>query len=412
MNSPILLHFFVFLFWLSCMMVFGDTQKIRTLVVLMMENHSFDHLLGQFQQINPIIDGSNGTMCNSIKGQHPICVSHDGLFHTQEPENFIYDNNQHIYDVPYGSSPSSSSKPTMKGFLNNFVRYRESQHAPEIMRGLNESTLPVLYTLAKEYAISDRWFSSVPGSTFPNRNFLHAATSGGVVNNDIPKLGYNMTTLFEVMDQQSISYGIYTASPVPYTMMFRYFRTPKAIQAKKYYDMETFYDHCAKGQLPYYVYVEPAMFGLDERLRNDMHPRAGAYYDLRRGELFYKQVYEALRSSPQWESMLFLLTWDEHGGCYDHVAPPINVPNPDNIIHPTFDFTRLGVRVPAILISPWIQRGFVLPQDHILEHASVSSTIHALYGTPFLTRRDQQANSFHQFANLSVPRQDCLLTLP
>ncbi|ORZ19826.1 phosphoesterase family-domain-containing protein [Absidia repens] len=331
---------------------------------------------------------------------------------TQEPENFIYDNNQQIYNVDFGSSPSKSSKATMGGFLSNFLLYRDSKYADEIMRGLNQSTLPVLYTLAKEYAISDRWFSSVPGSTFPNRNFLHAATSGGVVNNDIPKLGYNFTTIFEVMDQRSISYGIYTASPVPYTYMFRYFRSPKTITKKPFHNMETFYNDCQKGQLPSYVYLEPAMFGLDERLRNDQHPRAGSFYDLRRGELFYKQVYEAIRKSPQWESILFLLVWDEHGGFYDHVPPPTNVVNPDGIVHPTFDFTRLGIRVPAIMISPWIQRGLVLPQNHQLEHASISSTLHDLFGTPYLTRRDQQANTFHQFANLASPRSDCPVSLP
>ncbi|CAO3617295.1 unnamed protein product [Cunninghamella echinulata] len=101
-------------------------------------------------------------MCNSLDGvKHgKICVTHDGLFHTLEPENFIFDNNQHIYDIPYGTSPKKSTVATMNGFLKNFVRYRDKEHANEIMRGLNQSTLPVLYELAKEYAISDRWFSS------------------------------------------------------------------------------------------------------------------------------------------------------------------------------------------------------------------------------------------------------------
>ncbi|KAI8334978.1 phosphoesterase [Chlamydoabsidia padenii] len=298
----------------------------------------------------------------------------------------------------------------MGGFLSNFILYRDPKYASEIMQGLNQSTLPVLYTLAQEYAISDRWFSSVPGSTFPNRNFLHAATSGGIVNNDIPKIGYNMTTVFEVMDQHAVNYGIYTASPFPYTSLFRYFRRPTMLQ--KYQNMDAFYKDSQAGRLPSYVYLEPAMFGLDDRVRNDQHPRANAFYDLRRGEQFYKKVYESIRSSPQWESILFLLVWDEHGGFYDHVAPPSNVVNPDGIVDPTFDFTRLGIRVPAIMISPWIERGLVLPRAHQLEHASVSSTLHALFGTPYLTRRDQQANTFHQFANLSVPRSDCPLILP
>jgi phospholipase C len=121
-----------------------------------------------------------------------------------------------------------------------------------------------------------------------------------------------MTTIFERMDQQGIPYGIYTAGPFPYTTLFRYFRQPTKLE--KHGSMEDFYNDCKAGTLGSYVYLEPAMFGLDYRLRNDQHPRANAYYDLRRGELFYKQVYEAVRSSPQWESMLLVLVWDEHGG--------------------------------------------------------------------------------------------------
>lgn len=86
--------------------------------------------------------------------------------------------------------------------------------------------------------------------------------------------------------------------------------------------------------------------------------------------------------------------------------------NPDGITDPTFDFTRLGIRVPALLISPRIAKGLVLPQSHILEHASVPSTLHALFGMPHLTKRDAKANTFHQFANLEEPRTDCIIELP
>ncbi|CAO3617299.1 unnamed protein product [Cunninghamella echinulata] len=214
------------------------------------------------------------------------------------------------------------------------------------------------------------------------------------------------------MDKYEVSYNIYTVSPVPYTYLFRYFRTAKSLKNIKHHDIETFYLDCKNGNLPSFVYLEPSMFGVDQRLRNDQHPRANAFYDLRRGELFYKQIYEAIRSGPQWKNILFLLTWDEHGGFYDHYPPPTNVVNPDGKSDPTFNFTRLGIRVPAVLISPWIPKGFVLPKEHTLEHASVSSTIHSLFGTPYLTRRDQQANTFHQFANLSTPRDDCPMKLP
>ncbi|KAJ8655257.1 hypothetical protein O0I10_009125 [Lichtheimia ornata] len=352
-------------------------------------------------------------MCNPLKDDDDddqICVTHDGAFHTDEPENFIPDVDQQIYNVDFGTMPDlHDDKPTMKGFVKNYLRYREKSRAAEVMQGLNETTLPVLYTLVQEYAISDRWFSSVPGSTFPNRNFLHAGTSGGVVTNDIPKLGYPFKTTFEALDEIDVSYAIYSASPLPATMLFRYFRMPSHSPG---YRMERFFDDCEAGNLASYVFLEPAMYGLDQRTYNDQHPHAGAFYDLRRGEELYKKVYEALRASPQWNDTLFLLLWDEHGGFYDHVAPPTGVDNPDGITDPTFDFTRLGIRVPALLISPRIAKGLVLPQSHILEHASVPSTLHALFGMPHLTKRDAKANTFHQFANLEEPRTDCIIELP
>ncbi|KAF7727430.1 hypothetical protein EC973_007499 [Apophysomyces ossiformis] len=384
----------------------------RTLVVLMMENHSYDHFMGYFSRINPATDGSNPTMCNRM-GSNKYCVSHDGLFHTEEPENFIPDVDQQLFNSEYGVQPHKNATPNMQGFVSNYAMYRGEKKASEIMRGMNETTMPVLYTLAQEFAISDRWFSSVPGnlhiyqkqngssnsdwvtyktlvlgSTYPNRNFLHAATSGGVVTNDFPSLGYPLTTTFEMLDRIHVGYGVYSASPIPSTVLFRYFRSPfRSPDARN-------------GRLPSYTYVEPAMFGVDQRLRNDQHPHAGKFYDIRRGEQFYKQVYEALR------------IWDEHGGFFDHVAPPSGVPNPDNITHPTFDFTRLGVRVPAILVSPRIPKGLVIPSSEIFEHASVPSTLHALFGMPYLTLRDQYATPFHTYANLTTPRTDCVSKLP
>ena len=103
-----------------------------------------------------------------------------------------------------------------------------------------------------------------------------------------------------------VSYAIYSASPLPATMLFRYFRMPSHSPG---YRLERFFDDCEAGNLPSYAFLEPAMYGLDQRTYNDQHPHAGAFYDLRRGEELYKKVYEALRASPQWNDTLFLLVW-------------------------------------------------------------------------------------------------------
>ena len=162
-------------------------QLIKTLVVLMMENHSYDHFLGEYSQIRKDADGSNPSMCNKFEGQN-FCVTHDGPFQyvkyssfclkligfllhyfiyftniffllkkksTDEPENFIPDVDQQIYNIKFGTMPSASSKPTMGGFVENYMRYREKDRAAEVMQGMNHSSLPVLYKLAEEFAISD-----------------------------------------------------------------------------------------------------------------------------------------------------------------------------------------------------------------------------------------------------------------
>lgn len=133
-------------------------------------------------------------------------------------------------------------------------------------------------------------------------------------------------------------------------------RKLKYIDNYHQFDLQ-FKDHCEKGKLPNYVVIENRY--LDTKLLpgNDDHPA----HDVSEGQKFVKKVYEALRSSPQWNEMLFLIIYDEHGGFYDHVPPPVTgVPSPDDIEGPEpykFKFDRLGVRVPVIMISPWIERG-------------------------------------------------------
>jgi phospholipase C len=118
-----------------------------------------------------------------------------------------------------------------------------------------------------------------------------------------------------------------------------------------------FKQHASRGILPNYVVVEQRYFDMKMLPANDDHPS----HDVSEGQAFVKEVYEILRASPQWEEMLFVITYDEHGGFYDHVPTPVNnVPNPDGLVGPEpyyFDFKRLGVRVPTIMISPWINKG-------------------------------------------------------
>nr|GMC89337.1 non-specific phospholipase C4-like [Ipomoea batatas] len=180
-----------------------------------------------------------------------------------------------------------------------------------------------------------------------------------------------------------------------------------------------FKTHCKEGKLPNYVVVEQRYFDLKILPGNDDHPS----HDVFEGQKFVKEVYEALRSSPQWNEMLFLIIYDEHGGFYDHVPTPVTgVPNPDGLIGPqpyNFQFDRLGVRVPVIMVSPWIERGKVVhgptsgpfPNSEY-EHSSIPATVKKIFNlNHFLTQRDAWAGTFETVITRTTPRTDCPETL-
>lgn len=173
--------------------------------------------------------------------------------------------------------------------------------------------------------------------------------------------------------------------------------------------------------MPNYTVIEQRYFELPHIPGNDDHPS----HDISEGQKFVKEVYEALRSSPQWNEILFVVVYDEHGGFYDHVPTPVEgVPSPDGIVGPApynFNFDRLGVRVPAILVSPWIEPGTVLHEPSgpyptsQFEHSSIPATVKKIFNLPsFLTKRDEWAGTFDVVLNLNRtgPRTDCPVTLP
>ncbi|KAL8170155.1 hypothetical protein V2J09_021959 [Rumex salicifolius] len=175
------------------------------------------------------------------------------------------------------------------------------------------------------------------------------------------------------------------------------------------FDME-FKSHCKKGKLPNYVAIEQRFFDIKNLPANDDHP----HHDIYEGQKFVKEVYEALRSSPQWNKMLFIVVYDEHGGFYDHVPTPVDgVPNPDGLVSPApynFNFDRLGVRVPAILVSPRIDPGTVLHEPmgpyptSQFEHSSIPATVKKMFNLKgFLNElrtRSEEADDERELSDL------------
>ncbi|HEV7662418.1 MAG TPA: alkaline phosphatase family protein, partial [Chloroflexota bacterium] len=223
--------------------------------------------------------------------------------------------------------------------------------------------------------------------------------SGGFVDNN-PR-DYTMRTIYENLQDNGRSWKIYFHD-LPQTLALANLRTSLAHFAL--FD-ETFADDCAAGKLANYTFIEPRYFDFLWLLANDQHPPHGVLP----GELLLADVYEHLRASPLWEKTVLVVTWDEHGGTYDHVLPPAAV-NPDGKSTPEFAFDRLGVRVPALIVSPFVKRGTI---DHTLyEHASVPAFVKQVFGLPdFLTARDAAANTFEAALSLDQPRTDTPATL-
>lgn len=196
----------------------------------------------------------------------------------------------------------------------------------------------------------------MPSSTQPNRLFVHSGTSAGATSNIAALLakGYPQRTIFENLDDEGISFGIYYQN-IPTTLFYRNLRKLKYLGKFHLYD--AFIAHAKQGKLPPYTVVEQRYFDLKLAPANDDHPSHDVYH----GQMFVKEVYEKLRASPQWNDTLLIITYDEHGGFYDHVPTPVDgVPSPDGIVGPEpflFQFHRLGVRVPTIMVSPWIEKG-------------------------------------------------------
>jgi phospholipase C len=395
------------------------TYPIKHLVVLMLENRSFDHMLG-FLPSTPghPINGLTGDEKNPLSDEGPsVRVSRDArTVHDliPDPGHEFLNVNVQIFRNQDGTGPA-----IMKGFVIDYgIVGHDNGQAPNVMKCFTPQTLPVLSKLAQEYAVCDRWFSSVPGSTIPNRLFTHAAHSGGSLTQDVIAAPLRIRTIFQDMDvaPNPHTYRIYThGSSVLMANIYLQSRQ------QRFSPFSDFAEDAAKGDLPAYTFIEPAY---DDNLNhgiyaNSQHPD----FPVDEGERLIATVYDALRVSPGWNDTLLVITYDEHGGIFDHVPPPAVTPTvankalPDvpNSNSPAFDFRRLGVRVPTVLVSPRIDRNTVV-NDHDYEHCSIVATVRKLFcgrraQRPF-NWREAQAPSLANLLVLDNPRADVVLPTP
>jgi phospholipase C len=270
--------------------------------------------------------------------------------------------------------------------------------ATDIMGMFTPTMLPVLSGLARGFAVCDQWFSSAPTETLPNRAFACAGTSQGHMDDKTKT--YTAPSIFGLLTKNNLDWRIYGYDAEPLTRM----TFPDTTNAPEtHFGLFTdFQAAAAAGTLPPYTFLEPSW----ESTGNSQHPN----YDVALGEQLIHDVYYALRNGPGWNQTLLIVTYDEHGGCYDHVPPPTNAVPPDSDAGEYgFDFKRFGLRVPTVLVSPLIAPGTVFrvaANSTPLDHTSILKTIEQRWGLPALTARDAAAPGFGAVLTLTTPRTD------
>jgi phospholipase C len=305
----------------------------------------------------------------------------------------------------YGAVGKIITRAPMNGFVKvqTETARGDVEAGKKIMRCFDSGKIPALTTLASEFVLCDHWHASVPGPTWPNRFFIHTATSDGISSDDAEHL-YKMKTIFDALSEKGLTWNVYYGD-IPQSILLKH-EDDKMGHFKMFHK---FFDDLENGSLASYSFIEPRYINFLRWKASDQHPP----HDVRFGEYLIAELYDTLRLSQFWETSLLIIVYDEHGGFYDHVPPPDKVPNPDGKVslNPPFDFTRLGVRVPAILVSPWVGKGQV--DSTLYEHASVPATLRTLFGLPTaLTARDKAANTFLKNLSLSSPRSDTPTQLP
>lgn len=388
-------------------------DNLKHIVVLMMENRSFDHMLGSLKAVDARIDGLTGNESNPDTTGTLVKVAPLAEFQSQlDPDP---DHHFPAVDLQiFGGDTSPNRVANMQGFVKSyFNQQHDVNHSGKIMYYFPKEKLPVLATLATEFAVFNGWFSSIPGPTICNRAFAHYGTSFGQVSMD----------LFYVKEPyKSVYERLIAANPAHTAKIYYYDQSSSTMeivnllqhQPQLFATYDQFLSDCKKGTLPDYCFVEPNYNDHDgdtgELIASDQHPD----HNVQAGELFIASVYNAIKENPTlWQNTALLVVYDEHGGIYDHVSPPSCTPDgfvasgSDTGTGAEFKFDRLGVRVPAVLISPWVPKGTVV-SGRVFEHASIPATATKFFLGNYDQRspREKVADTFLDLLSLFTMRTD------
>jgi phospholipase C len=396
-------------------------RKIDHVVVVSLENRSFDSMLGRLYPQSEGFDGLDGSESNpwhkpdgsveevrvwNSRALSPRAAS----IPSPDPGELFSDISEQIF----GRGAAPGAPATMTGFVDNYATQPPQNgrtHPRDVMHYFTPEQVPVLSHLAQAFGVCDRWHASAPCETWPNRYFMHAGTAGGHVNNERMHFPYyrrpvSMPTIFRRLERHGCSWRIYFHDlPQAATLTDLWTRIPSRFCL---FEAE-FERHAKSGRLAHYSFIEPRYFTSRRRqtVPNDQHPPHNMLY----GEQLIAAVYNAVRGAPTWSRTLLIVTYDEHGGCFDHVPPPAAV-SPGGHYPDGFRFDRYGVRVPAVIVSPYVPPGSVIrppPRPagepaYPFDHCSIQATLHRLFDLgPPLTRRVATAPDLVDALSLSAP---------
>lgn len=363
----------------------GSTIPIEHIIVIMQENRSFDHYWQMLpERGQPEADVAPADFSNPDIHGTPVPIFHetqycvvdtnhewagaDRQINGGKMDGFVVTNEGHSDGASTGLDPAMYAGKRAMGYFD-------------------ESDLPYFYSLATTFAIGDRYFASVAGPTYPNRMFLYAATSWGYTFNSIVSADL---TLFDQLNQREISWNLYLSGVAGLAII-----TNKLLEFTDEHvkPLDAFEADAAAGTLPAVSFVD-AKLGATDVDDDSEHPPALPQL----GEAFVRRIVDAAMRGPGWGKTAIFLTYDEHGGFYDHVPPPpacspddspLRLTNADKAANLKADFTRLGVRVPFVVISPYAKKGFVSHTTY--DHTSIVRFIEARHVLPAMTRRDANA---------------------
>jgi phospholipase C len=372
-------------------------DPIKHVVVLALENRSFDHVLGGLSAAIPGLDGADG---NNPRTN----TDHQGNSYAQQPGASYalrYDPKHELEHVLHQLENNNT------GFVEDFSRaypLSSVDDRQEIMKYFEDGRLPALHTLAKQFGVCNRWFSSVPGPTWANRFFLHSGTSIGRVAMpegllDANLHWYDQTTLYDRLNERKIDWRLYYGD-IPQSLILVHQLEPENVC--NYCKMRQFFMDAAgdEAKFPSYCFIEPSYY---QPGASDDHPP----HDVTEGEKLVAEVYNALRSNGElWNTTLLIVLYDEHGGFYDHVTPPAAVA-PDHYVQ-EYTFSQLGLRVPALLVSPFVAKGVINTQ---FDHTSILRYLSDKWNLGPLGARVANASSVAS-AFVTAARKDTPESLP